>query len=58
MLTSNRNAAVSSPTLMRPMTEEELEAQAIAELERMSRALDRKKRENTPRRRRKYADHR
>ena len=39
-------------------TDEELEREAIAELERMGRALERKKSNYRPRRRRAYADHR
>lgn len=38
--------------LMPPLSEVELEAQAIVELERMGRALERKKSNNKPRRRR------
>lgn len=40
------------PVHMPPLSDAELEAQAIAELERMGRALDRKKGKSTPRRRR------
>jgi len=58
MTPRNSTMQQGRPVHMPPQSDVELEAQAIAELERMSRALDRKKRENTPRRRRKYADHR
>lgn len=58
MLTANRNAAVSRPASMQPMTEEELEAQAIRELERLERAKNRKRSGYTPKRRGQYADNR
>jgi len=45
------------PVHMPPLTEAELEAQAIRELERMQRARDAKKSGYKPRRRRNYADH-
>jgi hypothetical protein len=43
---------------MPPKTEAELEAEAIRELERMERSLNRKKNGDKPRHRRAYADHR
>ena len=46
------------PVHMSPLTDAELEAEAIAELERMERALNAKKSGYKPRRRRAYADHR
>lgn len=46
------------PVHMPLKPEEELEREAIRELERMERALNRKKSGYKPRRRRAYADHR
>jgi hypothetical protein len=46
------------PAHLPPMTDEELERDAIRELERMERALNAKKSGYKPRRRRNYADHR
>jgi len=47
------------PVHMPPLSEAELEAEAIRELERMGRALERKKSNSKPRRRRwSHADHR
>lgn len=46
------------PVHMPPLSEAELEAEAILELERMERALNAKKSGYRPRRRRVYADHR
>ncbi len=51
-------AVAARPVHMRPMTEEELEAEAIAELERIERARNRKKSGYRPKRRGAYADHR
>ena len=48
----------AKPVHMQPKTEEQLEAEVIRELERMGRALERKKSGYKPRRRRSYADHR
>ena len=44
------------PVHMLPLTDEEMERQAIAELERMGRALSAKKSGYKPKRRRGYAD--
>jgi hypothetical protein len=46
------------PTHMPPKTDEELERDAIRELERMQRARDAKRSGYKPKRRRNYADHR
>ena len=52
MAPRNPNMQQGRPVYMPPLSEAELEAQAIAELERMGRALERKKSSNKPRRRR------
>lgn len=52
------NDAMPCPVHMPSMTEAELEAEAIRELERMERALNAKKSNYGPKRRRAYADHR
>lgn len=46
------------PAGMRPLTDEELEAQAIRELEALGRKLNAKRSDYTPKRRGQYADHR
>ena len=46
------------PAHLPPKTDEELEAQAIRELERLERARNAKRSGYKPRRRRAYADHR
>ncbi len=51
-------ANLARPVHMPPKTEAELEAEAIRELERMERSLNRKKNGDKPRHRRAYADHR
>jgi hypothetical protein len=52
MAPRNPNMQQGRPVHMPPLSEADLEAQAIAELERMGRALERKKSNNKPRRRR------
>ncbi len=52
------NDAKARPVHKPPLSDTELEAEAIRELERMERALSAKKSGFKPRRRRAYADHR
>jgi hypothetical protein len=51
-----RHETMSRPVHMPPMTEAELEAEAIRELERMERALNAKKSNYRPKRRGRYED--
>ncbi len=53
-----RVAVEVRPVHMPPMTEAELEAEAIRELERLERARNRKRSGFVPKRRGAYADHR
>lgn len=54
MTTTNQ----ARPIYMRPLTDEELEREAIRELEALGRKLNAKRSGYQPKRRREYADHR
>ena len=54
----NTSTNQTCPAHLPPMTDEELEREAIAELERMERALNRKKSDYQTKRRGRYEDRR